>query len=454
MRDAESLSQADRHARAQAWGYVEVFRSLPGAEKARILTTGPELGVRESHHPHPQGPTADGIGRSLAPARGAAVDLCVVRLDGTMVMAAEWVPASAGLTQAVNQLELGLETFGDVSVDSEGAALPQARVIRDVVEEAVLADQLGLDFFGVGEHHRPDLAISAPEVVLATIAGRTSRIRLGSAVTVLSTDDPVRVFERFATLDAVSAGRAEIILGRGSFTESFALFGYRLDDYELLFEEKLQLFAALLGEQPVTWSGQTRARLEGQRAYPTTESGSLRTWVGVGGSPQSVVRAAHYGFPLVVAIIGGKPLQFAPLVELYHRALSEFGHPERPVAVHSHGYVADSDEQAREELWPHYAAMHARIGRERGWAPMTREQFDASTGTDGALFVGSPETVASKIVKVARALRLSRFDLKYSAGTLPHANLMRSIELYGTRVVPLVEALIGAGSAGPRAAGA
>ena len=300
----------------------------------------------------------------------------------------------------MEQVELGLDTFGDVTVDDSGSSVSQPRVIRDVVEEAVFADQLGVDFIGVGEHHRPDLAISAPEVVLAAIAARTKRIKLGSAVTVLSTDDPVRVYERFATVDAISGGRAEIILGRGSFTESYPLFGYQLDDYEVLFEEKLQLFAELLKEGPVNWSGTTRAALTGQRAYPTTESGSLRTWIGVGGSPESVVRAARYGFPLVLAIIGGPPRRFAPYVDLYHRALAQFGHSERPLAVHSPGYIADSDDQAREELWPHYSVVMTRIGRERGWPPMTRAQFDASTGPDGALFVGSPETVAAKIAGV------------------------------------------------------
>ena len=328
------------------------------------------------------------------------------------------------------------------------------RVIRNVSDEAVLTYQLDVDFIGVSEHHRPYLAISAPEVVLGAIAARTTQIRLGSAVTVLSTDDPVRVYERFATLDALSSGRAEIILGRGSFTESFSLFGYRLDDYDVLFEEKLQLFAELLKEGPVTWSGSTRPPLTGQRAYPTTESGSMRAWVGVGGSPQSVVRAARYGFPLVLAIIGGPPRRFAPYVELYHRALAEFGHSERPVAVHSPGYIAESDEQAREELWPHYSAMHARIGRERGWPPMTREQFDASTGSDGALFVGAPETVAAKIVDAAKTLGLARFDMKYSNGTLPHSKMMRSIELYGTKVMPLVGKTLAAAADEVRAAGA
>ena len=338
----------------------------------------------------------------------------------------------------MTQIELGLDTFGDVTVDDDGRPVPQPAVIRHVVEEAVLADELGLDFFGVGEHHREDFAVSAPDVVLAAIAAQTERLRLGSAVTVLSSDDPVRVFERFATLDALSNGRAEVILGRGSFTESFPLFGYDLADYEVLFEEKLDLFAALLSEKPVTWSGTTRPALDGQQVYPTTESGSLRAWIGVGGSPQSVVRAARYGLPLVLAIIGGDPLRFAPFVDLYHRALDELGQPRLPVAIHSPGHVADTDERARDELWPHYRVMHARIGRERGWPPITRQQFDAAAGPTGALAVGSPQTVAAKIVRAASGLGAARFDLKYSAGTLPHQLMLRSIELYAAEVAPLV----------------
>jgi probable LLM family oxidoreductase len=259
-------------------------------------------------------------------------------------------------------LELGLDTFGDVTRDAEQRLLPQAQVIRNVVAEAVLADELGLDFFGVGEHHRDDFAVSAPDVVLAAIAGQTKRIRLGSAVTVLSSDDPVRVFERFSTLDAVSGGRAEVILGRGSFTESFPLFGFPLDQYELLFEEKLELFVELLEQQPVTWSGRTRAALTGQKVYPPTESGALTTWIAVGGSGESVVRAARHGLPLMLAIIGGAPMQFRQFVDLYHEALRHFGKPEQSVGVHSPGYVAATDEQAREEAWPHYAAMHAHRG--------------------------------------------------------------------------------------------
>ena len=343
----------------------------------------------------------------------------------------------------MSEIELGVDTFGDVTVTTDGTPRQQPAVIRDVVEEAELADRVGLDFFGLGEHHRDDFAISAPDVVLATVAGRTERIRLGSAVTVLSSDDPIRVFQRFATLDALSGGRAEVILGRGSFTESFPLFGYDLADYEVLFEEKLDLFVRLLAEEPVTWSGTTRPPLREQRIHPSTAAG-LRTWVGVGGSPGSVVRAAEHRLPLMLAIIGGDPLRFAPLVDLYRRSLSELGAEPLPVGIHSPGHVAETDEQAREELWPHYRAMHARIGRERGWPPMTRYQYELAAGSEGALAVGSPQTVASKIVRAVTGLGASRFDLKYSAGTLPHELMMRSIELYGTVVAPLVRAELAA----------
>jgi len=355
-----------------------------------------------------------------------------------------------GDSEMAQSIELGLDTFGDVTADAEGRPLPHARVIRDVVAEAICADELGLDFIGVGEHHRPDFAVSAPEVVLAAIAGRTTRIRLGSAVTVLSSDDPVRVFERFSTLDAVSNGRAEVMLGRGSFTESFPLFGYPLEQYELLFEEKLALFVELLKEGPVTWSGRTRAPLRDQRVYPPTERGSLGAWVAVGGNPQSIVRAARYGLPLMLAIIGGEPLRFVPLVEMYQRALAQFGHGDRPVGAHCPGYIAATDEQAREEAWPHYAAMHERIGRERGWGALSRAQYEAMAGPDGALFIGSPETVATKIVKVVRGLGLSRFDLKYSLGTLPHDKLINCIGLYGTEVAPVVRERVADGAPAPR----
>ncbi|WP_426520465.1 LLM class flavin-dependent oxidoreductase [Diaminobutyricibacter sp. McL0618] len=340
-------------------------------------------------------------------------------------------------------LELGIDTFGDVTEGPDGTPLSYGQVLRNVVEEGVLADQVGLDFIGIGEHHRKDFAVSAPEVVLGAIAGRTTNIHLGTAVTVLSSDDPVRVFERFATLDGVSGGRAEVILGRGSFVESFPLFGFDLTQYEELFEEKLNLFAELLKEEPVTWTGGLRASLENQSVYPKPDNGPLKTWVGVGGSPESVVRAAHYGLPLMLAIIGGGPMRFQPLTELYQRALEQFGRStDLPIGVHSPGFIADTDEEAKETLWPHYETMTNRIGRERGWPPATRARFEHEAGEDGALVVGSPETVARKIAYAAKGLGLSRFDLKISNGTLGHDHLMKAIELYGTRVRPLVEDLL------------
>jgi len=338
-------------------------------------------------------------------------------------------------------LEFGLDTFGDVTNAPDGKPSSQAQVIRDVIEEAVLADELGIEAFGVGEHHRPDFAISAPEVVLAAIAGRTKRILLGSAVTVLSTDDPVRVFERFSSLNAASGGRAEARLGRGSFTESFPLFGYELSQYEELFEQKLDLFAALVRDDAVTWSGDVRPPLTDQRVFPPLEGAALRVWIGVGGSPESAVRAARYDFPMMLAVIGGDPRRFRPFVDLYHRALSQLGKPTLPVGLHAHGYVADSDAQAREELWPHFRASRDRIGAERGWPPVTRASFDAEVN-GGALHVGAPETVAKKIAQSARALDIARFDMKYSQGTLPHDKLMRSIELYGSRVIPMVREML------------
>ncbi len=339
-------------------------------------------------------------------------------------------------------LEFGLDTFGDVTDGPDARPRSYAQVIRDVVEQAVLADELGVNFFGVGEHHRDDFAITSPEVVLAAIAAQTTNIHVGSAVTVMSSDDPVRVFERFATLDALSRGRAEVILGRGSFTESFALFGYDLEDYEILFEEKVALFAELLKEQPVTWSGTTRSSLNDQLVYPTTESGHLTTWIGVGGSPPSVVRAARFALPLVIAIIGGNPARFRPLVDLYERALDKFDVARLPIAVHSPGFIADTDHEARERIWPHMKEMRDRIGAERGWGPVQPGDFARDVGPDGSWYVGSPETVARKIASTTKTLGISRFDMKYSAGRLPHSMQMRSIELYATRVIPLVRDML------------
>ena len=340
-----------------------------------------------------------------------------------------------------NNLELGLDTFGDVTEGEDGTLLPHAQVIRNVIAEGVLADQVGVDFFGVGEHHRGDYAISAPDVVLAAIAGQTTRMRLGSAVTVLSSDDPVRLYQRFSTLDAASAGRAEVILGRGSFTESFPLFGYALEDYETLFEEKLALFAALREGGPVTWEGSVRAPLKDQSVFPPFQDGKLRTWVGVGGSPQSVVRAASYGLPLMLAIIGGDPARFRQYVDLHNRAYAHLGMPAQDVGVHSPGHVAATDAQAREEIWPHYQRQNAKIGAERGWPPVRREDFEREADR-GSLYVGSPETVARRIAGTVRTLGLARFDLKYSVNQMPHDTLMRGIELYGTRVIPMIRDIL------------
>lgn len=340
-------------------------------------------------------------------------------------------------------LEFGLDTFGDVTRGADGNLQSHAQVLRDVVEEAVLADELGISAIGLGEHHRADFAISTPETVLAAIAARTNKIKLGSAVTVLSSDDPIRVFQRFSTINALSNGRAEVILGRGSFTESFPLFGYELKDYDRLAEEKLDLFVNLVREKAVTWEGSIRPPLKNQRVFPDIESGTLPVWVGVGGSPESVVRAAHYELPLMLAIIGGDPVRFKPFVDLYRRALNEMKRDTAlPVGVHSPGYVAETDAQAREEFFADYKIMRDQIGRERGWPPMGRAEFDSEVDM-GSLYVGSPETVAKKIARTAQALGIARFTLKYSAGPLPHAKLMRGIELYGTKVVPMVREMVG-----------
>jgi probable LLM family oxidoreductase len=336
----------------------------------------------------------------------------------------------------MSDLELGLDTFGDVTAGPDGQPLSHAQVIRNVIEEGVLAEGVGVDFFGIGEHHRADFAVSSPELPLAAIAARTHRIRVGSAVTVLSSDDPVRVFQRFSSLHAASNGRAEVILGRGSFTESFPLFGYALHEYETLFAEKLDLFAALIREDKVTWRGTTRAPLNGQRVFPSIEPGGrLTTWIGVGGTPESVVRAVRYELPMMLAIIGGDPARFRPYIALYRRAEREAGQGAKPIGVHSPGFVADTDDEAREAFWPAYKLMHDRIGGERGWAPMTRIVFDREVD-HGSLYVGSPRTVAEKIARTCAVLGVWRFDMKYSAGALAHEKLMRCIELYGREVIP------------------
>lgn len=338
-------------------------------------------------------------------------------------------------------LEFGLDTFGDVTTGADGMLLKQPQVIRNVMEEAILADRVGIDFFGIGEHHRQDFAVSAPEVLLAAIASRTQRIRLGSAVTVLSSDDPIRVFQRFSTLDALSDGRAEVILGRGSFIESFPLFGYDLSKYEELFEDKLDLFSKLATSDTIDYEGDWRSPLKNQQVFPPVADGQLKTWIGVGGSPESVLRAVRHDMRLMLAIIGGDPQRFAPYAALYRRAFEQAGRPAREIGVHSPGYVAETDEAARRDLFPHFKKIRDRIGSERGWPPVTEQDFENEI-EHGSLYAGSPETVARKIAHLVRTLGISRFQMKYSAGPMAHEKLLGSIELYGAKVVPLVRALL------------
>jgi probable LLM family oxidoreductase len=349
----------------------------------------------------------------------------------------------AGAEQRDFPLVLGLDTFGDRTNTPDGKPLSHAQTIRNIVEEGILAEQVGIDFFGIGEHHTDYFPMPAADVVLAAIAARTQRIHLGSAVTVLSSDDPVRVFQRYSTLNALSNGRAEVILGRGSSIESFPLFGYDLADYEQLFEEKTALFAQLLEGGPVSWRGSTRSALQNQDIVPHLENGNrLPTWVGVGGSPQSVIRAARLGFSLMLAIIGGPPARFAPFSALFQEALAKLGRPPLPVGVHGPGHVAQTDEQAREEFWPHWRELIRLVAVERGFAIPTEDSFAYETGPQGALYVGSPETVAEKIVTNLRTLHATRFDLKYGAGGLPHETLMTNIELFGRQVIPRVRELM------------
>jgi len=340
-----------------------------------------------------------------------------------------------------NDIKFGLDTFGDMSQDDAGKPISAAQTIRNLVEQAKLADELGLNAFNVGEHHRDDFAVSAPDTVLAGIATVTKQITLGTGVTVLSSDDPVRVYQRFATVDALSNGRAEITAGRGSFTESFPLFGYDLSAYHVLFEEKLELLVELFKEGPVTWQGTTRAPLNNQQVYPKTEGGHMGIRVGVGGSPESVVRAARLGVPMALAIIGGDPARFAPFAKLYRDSLAQFGKEELPVSIHSPGHIASTDEEAIEQFWPHYAEGFGRIGKERGWGAMTKDHYLQEV-YGGSLYVGSPNTVAQKIAYAVTSVGAQRFDLKYVSGPVPHSQAMQTISLYATEVVPRVRELL------------
>lgn len=340
-------------------------------------------------------------------------------------------------------MEFGLDTFGETTIDSDGRHLSDAETIRVMMDEAVLAESVGIDSYNIGEHYRPDNVDSAGHVILAAIASRTTKLKLGTAVTVLSTQDPVRVYQNFATLDAVSNGRAQLIVGRASATDSFPLFGYNIEDYETLFEEKLDLLTQLLRSQPVNWSGTTRSALDNQFVRPAIAPGNIPTWVGVGGSPQSVLRAARYGLPLMLAIIGGKPSRFAPFVELYHKALEQLGRPALPVGMHSIGHIAPTDDEARAAHFPQYQAVMSKMVEERGFPMPTAEHYEREV-TYGALMVGSPETVAQKITKAVRDLKLSRFDLKHDIGKLSQPDRAQSITLFGREVIPRVRELLAA----------
>jgi|UniRef100_UPI0040479860 probable LLM family oxidoreductase len=341
----------------------------------------------------------------------------------------------------MKNITFGLDTFGNVSLDESGNPVSAAQVIRDVLAQGQLADELGLNNFNIGEHHRDDFAVTAPDTILAGLATTTKNIILGTGVTVLSSEDPVRVYQRFATIDALSNGRVQITAGRGSFIESFPLFGYELSDYNDLFEQKLELLVELLKEEPVTWSGSMRAGLSNQQVYPKTEGGKIPLRVGVGGSPESVLRAARLNIPMALAIIGGDPARFEPFARLYKETLAKLGMPELPVSVHSPGHVAETDDQAIEEAWPGYEASFGKIGLERGWGPTSKEHF-LSEVYHGSMYVGSPETVAKKIVHALSSVGASRFDLKYDMGPLSHSKLTKSIELYATKVVPMVREML------------
>jgi len=339
-------------------------------------------------------------------------------------------------------MELGITTFAETYPDPKtGETISHGDRLRQVLDEIVLAEEVGLEVYGVGEHHRPDFASSSPAVVLAAAAGRTTRIRLTPAVVILSSDDPVRVYQDYATLDLVSDGRAELLVGRGSFIESFPLFGYSLADYDELFTEKLDLLLAIRDHERVTWSGKFRPAIEDQPIYPRSQQDPLPVWVGVGGSPESIVRAGTRGLPVALAIIGGNPDRFAFFADLHRRTLLESGHdPARaPLAVHAHGYIADTAEQAVNEYYNSYAVAMTRLGRERGWGPMTRAQFDMMRGPEGSLVLGDVETVAKKIIRIRDVLGIDRFMLHISVGTLPHDQVLHAIELLGARVAPMVE---------------
>jgi len=337
-------------------------------------------------------------------------------------------------------MELGIYSFGDLP-DTRSVS-PQQR-IKDLLEEISLADQVGLDVFALGEHHRPEYVISSPQTILAAAAARTERIRLSSAVTVLSSEDPVRVFQSFSTMDLISGGRAEIMAGRGSFIESFPLFGYDLEDYDELFIEHLDLLLTLRTSERVTWNaGHHRAPINDRGVYPRPVQDPLPIWIAVGGTPQSVARAAALGLPLAVAILGGDPLRFSPLIDLHRQVASDRGFNRLPVSINMHGFIADTTAEAADLYWPGHNEAMGRIGRERGWPPQTREHFDAECGPTGAIALGSPQQVVDKILRLKQGFDMDRFMIQFSVGHLDHAAMMHCIELYGTVVAPAVKAAL------------
>ena len=348
-------------------------------------------------------------------------------------------------------MELGLFTFAETPLDpASGRQLGAGERIRNLLEEIELADQVGLDLFGVGEHHRPDYAVSSPAVVLASGAAHTKRIRLTSAVSVLSSDDPVRVFQDFATLDLISEGRAEIMAGRGSFTESFPLFGQDLRDYDALFSEKLELLLKLRREERITWEGRHRPSIEDRGVYPRPLQDPLPIWIATGGTPRSMVRAAQLGLPMALAIIGGEPIRFRPLVDLYREAGENAGHDPAGlrVGISSHGFIAETDAEAAEAAFGPFSEVMSRIGRERGWPPYSRSRFDSEREPQGALFVGSPERIVEKILKQHTLFRHDRFLLQLTVGPMPHSMVLKAIELFGTQVAPVVRREIGTAKTG------
>lgn len=342
-------------------------------------------------------------------------------------------------------MELGISTFGEVPIEYvAGNAVHAQRRVEELIKEATLADELGLDVFALGEHHRPDYVVSAPEVVLAAIAAVTKRIRLSSSVTVLSSADPVRVFQNFATLDLISKGRAEIMVGRGSFIESFPLFGYDLDDYNELFAEKLQLLLQINSSEAVSWPGGHRAAISGLGVYPRPYQQQLPIWLAVGGTPASVVRAGSLNLPLTIAILGGQPVHFLPLVKLYRESADKAGHDSSKLqfAVNQHMYIAETSQQASDEFWPIYGSMMNRIGRERGWSPMSRQQFDSLRAPGGPLMVGTVQEVADKIIAEHKLFGNTRFLAQTISGDIPHDKLLNSTRLFGTEVAPMVRAAL------------